>query len=438
MRSLAAGSEDPAVFLLSTLRAALQLYRQRASSLVISRTAGAADMKISEIRMWGFRCFMSMDASTKSASNPIAISFDPEITALIGRNGSGKSALLEALQRLFGETREERIVRTEDFFVSPGETIEKYPKREMFIEVLLSFPELKNVGGESQYTVPPAYNHMVVDGPGNSPQARIRLEATWQSAGTLDGVIEENIYWLLTTDSVSFGLPTDPNIKRRMTAAERASIAVRYIPASRDVTTLTKLTVRALGRSLLQSIHWQNEEKIRGLVKQASAALDLEESLKRVNDCINACWAELNAADTETTARLSVLSPDFQQIIRAASIALDPSPIGRSLGVEDLSDGQRSLFHFALVKSLLDFKLGLEADLAAGKKLPFRSEIHESSRINSFCIRGTRKSSRTVFSFAPDNRASEADEHATRARRNNEPFTLNRGTARADSSPPLE
>ncbi|MCW2223684.1 putative ATP-dependent endonuclease of OLD family [Bradyrhizobium japonicum] len=343
-------------------------------------------MKISELRMWGFRCFKSANPFTPTDISPVVVSFDPEITALIGRNGSGKSALLEALQRLFGETREERNVRAEDFFVSPGETIDKLPKREFFVEVLLSFSELNQAQQANQYTVPAAYHHMVVDGPGQSPTARIRLEATWQSAGTLDGIIEENIYWLLTTDAVPFGPPLDANIKRKMTAAERASIAVRYIPASRDVTALTRLTVRALGRSMLQSIHWQHEAEIRKLVTQASAALDSEEALARVNDCINACWTELNTADTETSARLSVISPDFQQIVRAASIALDSSPSGRPLGIEDLSDGQRSLFHFALVKSLLDFKLALEADVAAGKKPPFRAEFMRAPALTIFAF----------------------------------------------------
>src|ERR1700730_9073933 len=92
--------------------------------------------------------------------------------------------------------------------------------------------------------------------------------------GTLDGIIDDSIYWLLTPDAVPFGEPDDPTIKRKMTAVDRASIAVRYIPASRDVTALTRLTVRSLGRSMMQSVVWKNEEKIRNLVKEAGAALD--------------------------------------------------------------------------------------------------------------------------------------------------------------------
>jgi putative ATP-dependent endonuclease of the OLD family len=206
--------------------------------------------------MWRFRCFGSSDLINDGKPNPkpVIVSFDSEITALIGRNGSGKSALLEALQRLFGETRDERTVQPEDFFVPPGETLDTAPKREMFIEVLVTFAELEKGAKGSENTVPAGFRHMIVDGPGKTPVARVRLEATWQSSGALDGIIDDNIYWLLTPDYVPFGEPDDPTIKRKMTAVDRASIAVRYIPASRDVTALTRLTVRSLGRSMMQSV----------------------------------------------------------------------------------------------------------------------------------------------------------------------------------------
>jgi putative ATP-dependent endonuclease of the OLD family len=140
-------------------------------------------MKIVEIKMWRFRCFGSSDPATdgKPDAKPVSVSFDSEITALIGRNGSGKSALLEALQRLFGEIREERVVRPEDFFVPPGERLDSKPERQMFIEVLLAFPELEKGAKGSEKTVPAGFRHMIVDGPDKMPIARIRLEATWQS-----------------------------------------------------------------------------------------------------------------------------------------------------------------------------------------------------------------------------------------------------------------
>jgi putative ATP-dependent endonuclease of OLD family len=190
---------------------------------------------------------------------PVQVTLDPEITTLIGRNGAGKSALLEALKRMFGETRDERTVRQEDFFVPPGQTLESESKREMFLELVIAFPELQQGADGTENTVPAGFRHMIVDGPGKTPIVRIRLEANWQASGTLDGTIEDNMFWLLTTDPVPFGDIDNLDIKRKMTAVDRASIAVRYIPASRDITALTKLTVRSLGRSLMQSVVWKEE-----------------------------------------------------------------------------------------------------------------------------------------------------------------------------------
>jgi putative ATP-dependent endonuclease of the OLD family len=347
-------------------------------------------MKIAEIRLWKFRCFGTSNPEKDAAGevHPVIIHLDTDITALIGRNGSGKSALLAGLQRLFGETRDERLVRADDFFVAPGQALEAAPKRQLFVEVLIVFPEIetKKKPKTSAKTVPPAFKHMIVEALGKSPFVRIRLEATWEQSGTLDGSIDENVYWLLTPDAVPFGESDDPAIKRRMTAADRSAIVVRYIPATRDVTVLTRLTVRSLGQSLMQSVLWSNKEKIQSLIKDAAASLDSESAIKQVNDAINTCWKELNTADTETSARLSVLPPDFQQIVRAASILLEPSPTGRVLRVEDLSDGQRSLFHFALVKSLLDLKLKLEAEVAAGKTPPFAVEFARAPALTVFAF----------------------------------------------------
>lgn len=345
-------------------------------------------MKITELRLWGFQCFGMADGNPMDVAvpKPIIMALDREVSALIGRNGAGKSALLLALVRMFGETREERTLQPTDFFVPPGEMLESATVRNLFLEAVLEFPELADGAAAAVGTVPATFKHMCVDGPGETPIARIRLEATWQATGTLDGDIEDNIYWLLTTDPVPFGDGVDPTIKRKMSAGERANITVRYIPASRDITTLTKLTVRSLGRKLMSSVQWTNEKAIRDLIEKAGIQLDAEAALIRVNEVINRCWADLNAADTETSAKLSVLPPDFQQIIKAASIMLSPSGAGRDLTIDQLSDGQRSLFHFALVKALLDLKLGLEHDVNEGKKPPFDASFMRAPALTVFCF----------------------------------------------------
>lgn len=354
-------------------------------NLPLKEASSAVNIKT--LKLWNFRAFSSSDPLMEVFDGPYPVTVDlaADTTVFIGRNGTGKSAFLQALLRLFGETRDERSIQPADFFVEPGGRLESKAKRELFIEAIIAFSELAQGGGAAEKTVPSVFKHMIVTAPGETPYARVRLEASWELGGTLDGVIEERMYWILTTDDVPLG-EHDPSIKKRVTAGERSNIAVRYIPASRDVTALTQLAVRSLGRSLMNAVVWQSKDDITRLIQDAADKLDAEAALDRVNKAINNCWGELNTAETGTNAKLTVLPPDLQQIIRAASIQLTPSSLGRTMAVEELSDGQRSLFHFALVKALLDLKLELEAEIEGTNKPPFDEKFARAPALTLFAF----------------------------------------------------
>ena len=55
-----------------------------------------------------FRCF---------GDSPTTVELAEYITALVGANGSGKTALLTALTRLFGTTQSMRTIRRSDFLL---------------------------------------------------------------------------------------------------------------------------------------------------------------------------------------------------------------------------------------------------------------------------------------------------------------------------------
>lgn len=344
-------------------------------------------MHVAKLKLWNFRSFASTSPEDEDLVGPCPVEVDLEAATnvFIGRNGAGKSSLIQALLRLFGETRDERGVQPADFFVPPGQRLESVSERRLFIEATFHFPELAKDDEGAHHTVPPTFKHMIVDKPGGIPSARIRLEATWQMAGTLDGVVEEALYWILGAEPVPFG-DVDPLRKKKVAAADRGQVVVRYIPASRDVTALTQLTVRSLGRSLMKAVKWEQKAKIDALIAEASKELDQEAALSQVNAAINACWSQLNTAETGTIASLSVLAPDLQQIVRAATMMLTPSSTGRVMTVEDLSDGQRSLFHFALVKALLDLKLDLEKAAAGGGDIPFQPEFARAPALTVFAF----------------------------------------------------
>ena len=57
---------------------------------------GDQTMKVRSIKLRNFRCF---------GDSPVTVDLSKDLTALVGANGSGKTAILMALTRLFGPTQ---------------------------------------------------------------------------------------------------------------------------------------------------------------------------------------------------------------------------------------------------------------------------------------------------------------------------------------------
>jgi predicted ATP-dependent endonuclease of OLD family len=68
-------------------------------------------MHIERLALTGFRAF---------GPDPTTIDLTPGLTAFVGANGAGKTAVMLALQRLFGITSEQRRLRRQDFHVPAG------------------------------------------------------------------------------------------------------------------------------------------------------------------------------------------------------------------------------------------------------------------------------------------------------------------------------
>lgn len=66
-------------------------------------------MKLESISIQNFRCF---------GPNATNIAVEPGLTAFVGGNGSGKTAVFQAISRLFGITNSQRTVRRQDFHLS--------------------------------------------------------------------------------------------------------------------------------------------------------------------------------------------------------------------------------------------------------------------------------------------------------------------------------
>jgi energy-coupling factor transporter ATP-binding protein EcfA2 len=176
-------------------------------------------VRIESITIMGFRSF---------GPAPHRISLAGELTAVVGPNASGKTALLQALAKLFGVTRAQRTIHRSDFHLPVGVPPDDRTTRELFIDVVISLPELAK-GSATADTVAPAFRHMHIAAPKASPVCRMRLEARWQDDGTADGEVTQELFWIDRLDE-----KIDDDHKHAVSPVDRGLIQFYYTPASRD------------------------------------------------------------------------------------------------------------------------------------------------------------------------------------------------------------
>lgn len=295
-------------------------------------------MKIENVSIRNFRCF---------GSEWTVLNLQEHVTALVGGNGSGKTALFQALARLFGVTRPERTVTKSDFHITHDE--EELPDgRSLEIECLLGFPELDTDDEDNAEAVPDFFNHMAASGPDEALKARIRLVATWIEDGTPDGTVEEDIRWI-TTLGEEFDWETCPKVS----AVDRASIQLVYVPALRNATDrVTELLKGRLWKAALWSADLaqratEGAELIQNQFNEEAPANFITERLTRR-------WQQVYEGDTDTTPNLRLVESRIEELVRRAEFVFHPDEAGRDRSLADLSDGQRSLFHIALTAATLE------------------------------------------------------------------------------------
>ena len=206
-------------------------------------------MKLGTIRLSNFQSF---------GPTPTEISLE-DITYLIGPNGSGKTAALQALCRLFAFDPSLRRVLRSDFHVPFNE--ENAPDERLFwIEADFLFPELAD--DEDNATVAPHFGHMRMDEPDGIPRVRYRLSATMG----LDGDIEESMDYVLDVN-----LDGSPFSSAQLQRVERNHIHVHYLPARRDPADHIAYGANALLGRMLRAVKWDKErDLVKSLTDQIS------------------------------------------------------------------------------------------------------------------------------------------------------------------------
>ncbi|GAA4745688.1 AAA family ATPase [Sphingomonas daechungensis] len=295
-------------------------------------------MKIERLTIEGFRCF---------GPDGVTIPFEPTVTALIGPNGSGKTAVFHALARLFGTSTAQRAVRKSDFHIAADDA-EIADGAVLAIDCVLSFPELDE--GEEEDAVPDVFQHMCATEEGAPLKARIRLQATWEDDATPEGTITEEVRWVRTLRD-----EYDWDECPRVQPVERAFVQLVYVPATRNaVDQVTGL----LKSRLWRAAQWS--ERLAEVTLDAGNRLQAqfadEDPVEFVSERLERRWAEVRQADTHARPVLRLIENKIDALLRRAEFHFLPDHTEQPRRLEDLSDGQRSLFHIALTAATLEME----------------------------------------------------------------------------------
>ncbi len=307
-------------------------------------------MRLETVTLSGFRCF---------GPDPIAVPIAPEITAVVGPNAAGKTALLHGLSKLFGVSRAQRTVLRSDFHVGADDDIDDREPKDLFIDVLIGLPELAD-GTATPETIAPSFRHMQLEREDKAPVCRLRLEARWEDDGTVEGEVSQELFWVDTLDD------NPPDDKRHpVSAADRGLIQLYYTPASRDAAAQIRATTGALAARLLRAIEWSSdtEDAVKGASENLATAFEGERAIAAIGKALQTRWSDLHDDVVDTRPRLSLVSRRFEEIVSKIAVIFEQGPDGQERGLDALSDGQQSLFYFALAAAVFD----LERQVVAGK-----------------------------------------------------------------------
>ena len=279
---------------------------------------------------------------------------------------------------MFGVSRAQRTVQRSDFHLGAGDEPDDREDKNLFIDVLISFPELAD-GTATPETIAPSFRHMQIEREGKSPVCRLRLEARWEDDGTVEGEVSQEIFWVDTLDDEPAEDECHP-----VSASDRGLIQLYYTPASRDAATQIRTTTGALAARLLRAIEWssETEEAVQEAAENLATAFEEESAIAAIGKALQVRWSGLHDEVLDTKPRLSLVSRRFEEVVNKIAVIFEQGPDGQERGLEALSDGQQSLFYFALAAAVFD----LEREVVAGTVEGFRDDTLRIPALTLFAL----------------------------------------------------
>lgn len=287
-------------------------------------------MKLQSIRLFSFQSF---------GPEPTELTLN-DITYLIGPNGSGKTAALQALCRLFAFDPSLRRIRRADFHV-PYDEEEVPEERQLWIEADFIFPELED--DDDVATVAPHFGHMRLGSADDPPRVRYRLDATMG----VNGDIEETLVHVLDLD-----VDGSPLTTAQVTRAERNHVQVHYLPARRDPAEHIAYGANALLGRMLRAVNWEDErEEIKGFTDKISESLAGNPSIATLSESLKTTWSTLHKGSFFADPKITFVASEIEALLRHLSVSFSPGHDEELVDFSRLSDGQKSMLYLSLVLS---------------------------------------------------------------------------------------
>ncbi|NKM88171.1 AAA family ATPase [Rhizobium laguerreae] len=287
-------------------------------------------MKLVRLRLKSFRSF-----------GPAATVIDlADMVFLLGPNGSGKTAVLQALARMFSLDPSQRKIRKSDFHV-PNDEKDHPLARQLWVEADFEFPELLIDDGTPKPAVPGAFAHMQLEAPSGPAQVRFRLSATLDQ----DGEVEENFTNVLKTDDNG-----EPTVETRVAKQDRSSIQVHYLPARRDPADHISYSASALLGRVLRAANWTTEKAtVDDLTEKIGSALAGNSAMVSVTQALTKSWEILHTGRHFTSPSVFFGRNEIEALLRHMSVMFTPGHDEASVDFSRLSDGQQSILYLSIV-----------------------------------------------------------------------------------------
>ncbi|PGZ63748.1 ATP-dependent endonuclease [Bacillus cereus] len=286
-------------------------------------------MKLTKVKIFNFRSFC----------NEETIDLE-ELTAIIGSNNSGKTTLLQALLKLFGETSGEREILKSDFHVPNNPPPRTWNGNYLHIDVTIELPD--------DVYLPSSFQ--TFEGDGKTKSIRIRKVAQKRDGNNPEGIIESKVYCVSPSSDDPSGYAMTEISKDYLSV-----IKVIYIPALRNPNEQLKMISGTLLWRFINRINFKDQFKkdISNQIRGINKIIDKQEGMSKLKEIIRKEWNNYHNESKYSNVNLTINPNNIEDILE--KIEANFSPIGgvKSYSVDTLGDGLRSIFYLSLVGSLL-------------------------------------------------------------------------------------